>query len=388
MSKILILSRNFPNNIQKTRGLFVSTQVNGIKNLDPQKYSMYVISPIAYLPIVVSKVYTSETLKISNRIVKNEINIIFPRWFVLPRNLFKIIYPLFLWLSVRKAINQNWINFDLVHAHFCYPDGVVGYYLAKKQKKPLVITAHTGSLHLLIKKFYWKYFLKDAFTYASKIVAVSPRIKNDLIEFGVNEKKIVTIPNIISQHFIEQKRTKISTKKIKIISIGNLVWLKGFDYLIRAISILRKQGYDIDLTIVGNGRLLPVLKQLTVELGIEKAVTFSGNILNTDLPKLYNEHDIFVSSSLIESFGVVAFEAIAVGLPVVVTKSGGAEQFIDKRFGEIVDKADEAQLAEGIKSVIDNIDTYDKSLFKKFITENFSEYEISNKIRDLYDELT
>lgn len=381
---ILVISRNYPNNIQKTRGTFVASQVFGIKKLYAENYNFVVISPIGYLPNALNYIYSSVVNKISLEEVVDNLKIFYPRWFVLPKNSLKIIYPFFLWRSINKIIKLKNISSDVIHAHFCYPDGVVGYYLAKQRRKPLIITAHTGSIHILNKKFYWKYFMKDAFSYASKIIAVSPRIKNELISFGIKSDKITVIPNIIPQHFINKEKSIRGSQIIKLISIGNLVWLKGFDYLIKAVSILINQGIKIELTIVGNGELKQPLIQLAKEEKIESKVNFIGSVLNSDLPDLYNKHDIFVSSSLIESFGVVVFEALAVGLPVVVTKSGGPEQFITSELGEIVEKSNEILLAEGIIKVISKLGDYDISYLKNFVTSHFSERAVSEKIVDVY----
>jgi glycosyltransferase involved in cell wall biosynthesis len=117
--------------------------------------------------------------------------------------------------------------------------------------------------------------------------------------------------------------------------------LYGVDHLLRAFADVPRRGFDLRLTIVGDGSQRMALETLAQELGIEGLVRFMGRVPHQELPAYLQQMDVFVMPSLQESFGVAAVEAAAVGLPIVASDVGGLpEVVVQGETGFLVPPAD------------------------------------------------
>lgn len=151
------------------------------------------------------------------------------------------------------------------------------------------------------------------------------------------------------------------------ITIGNIKTLKsnyGIDILIDSIKILldslRKKG-DIDIAkkirveIYGEGEQKQALLRQTTQLGLETVIQFKGKIANESVPEKLKRFDIFCAPSLYESFGVAIVEAMAMGVPVVVSDAEGFKEVVeDKETGIIVPKGNVEKLAEALEELVLN----------------------------------
>jgi len=164
------------------------------------------------------------------------------------------------------------------------------------------------------------------------VVAVSQEVKADLVEeFGVPERQVIVIPNAVDVAKVEA----LSHEDVEcpwdaelpvIITAGRLTEVKAQWHLIRAFAQLRKSR-PCQLAILGTGELETYLKGLARELGIEKDVFFLGWQSNTF--KFLARADVFVLSSITESFGLALLEAMVCKLPVVAADSpGGVREII------------------------------------------------------------
>lgn len=213
----------------------------------------------------------------------------------------------------------------------------------------------------LIRKFYPK---------ADRIIAVSSGIKEDLIKnFNVPEKKIAIIYNpidinnirMLSEEHVDhpwfQERIPI------IVSVGRLTRQKGFPYLLRAFSILRKSFY-CRLLIIGDGEERESLIKMAEDSGYRGDIEFIGFQKNPF--KYMAKASIFVLSSIFEGFGNVIVEAMVLGLPVISTDcpSGPSEIITDGENGLLVPVGDEYALSEAILEVLTNKELRDKLIIR------------------------
>lgn len=190
------------------------------------------------------------------------------------------------------------------------------------------------------------------------IITVSKQTKKDLIELGINNAKIVIVPNGIDETLIQKKfiRKSMLDKVTKILFVGVCVPRKGLEYLIEAVAIL---GREYIVTIIGNDKddlsYANNLKNQVKRLDLGKKVFFLGRISKSELYKQYEENDIFVLPSLWEGYGVVLMEALAFGLPVVATNVGAIpELIVHKHNGLLVPAEDSKKLSEALKNIIDD----------------------------------
>jgi len=173
-------------------------------------------------------------------------------------------------------------------------------------------------------------------------------------------------------------------KENKLFFVAGLLPHKGCHILIEAVNILKKRGIPCVLQIAGDGKEMKNLINLTAKFKLDKEITFLGIIQHEKIIKFYKECDIFVSASLKESFGVAVVEALASGKPVVVTKCGGPESFVNRETGVIVNKGDSFALAAGIEKVIRNYKMYNPGHLRNYVKEKFSNRSVTRKIIKIY----
>ena len=133
---------------------------------------------------------------------------------------------------------------------------------------------------------------------------------------------------------------ELGPRPVRLVTLGRLSREKGHDVLLRAVAGLRDRGSRMTLDLVGDGPERVALEALAAELGLGAIVTFRGQLLDADVARAYAAADAFVLPSRSEGFGVALVEAMATGLPVVATRSGGPEDIVLAGDGVLVGSAD------------------------------------------------
>lgn len=269
-----------------------------------------------------------------------------------------------------KTIDENRIQ--LIHAH-----------TAKAHAIALLIKTFRYYLSLIVSRRVDFHINKNPFSklkyYSSKndiFLTVSNKIKDILIEDGVNPEKVVTVYSGIDLKRFENLPEPTYLKKEFIISedtvvIGNVAALvdhKDQLTLLQAISLLDTPKRFVFL-IVGEGELEEKLKQTAKSLGILDKVIFTG--FRKDILAFYNLFDVFTLTSKEEGLGTSVLDAMASGLPVVATKAGGITEMIEHNKGSFVaDIGENKKLAEYYKTLIE-----DENLRKTFGNYNKAQVE-------------
>lgn len=224
---------------------------------------------------------------------------------------------------------------------------------------------------------------------AKKIVFVSNHLKK-LTEavYKFKKKKTTTIYNgidLTQYHF-----SKFSSTSIPVIigCVGNVRQPKGYDVLIRAVALLA----DIDLNVIVVGdnknKLYSSLQILMSDLGVSDKLQFVG--FSHDVDNLLKKFDIFVLPSTSEGFSISTIEAMASGIPVIATKSGGPEEIISQGVdGELVNVRSPESLADGIRKLISHPEICEKYVDAAKITveKKFSISVVVNQYEKLYQSL-
>ncbi len=140
------------------------------------------------------------------------------------------------------------------------------------------------------------------------------------------------------------------------------------------------------MTIVGDGPKKHYLKNLIIELGIEKCVEFTGKLSREEmLPKL-SYSNVFVLPSNSETFGVVYIEAMALGLPVIATKCGGPEDFVDSSNGLLIERNSEERLVDAMEYMYKHYNEYKRESISGSVINRYSPSKIARQIELLYME--
>jgi glycosyltransferase involved in cell wall biosynthesis len=269
--------------------------------------------------------------------------------------------------SLNTWCEKNLKEFDVIHLHNyrSYQNAVI-HSFAMKFGIPYILQAHGSVLPFFekqyLKKLYDVIWGDKILNDAKKLIAVSTIEKNQYLEIGVPEHKIVTIENGIEMSNYEtlpecgkfRKRYGIASEKKIILYLGRIHKRKGIDFLIDGFSRLSDR--DVLLVIAGpdNGYLENLMQKIK-KSGIEGKTLFVGQLSEEGKLEAYVDADVLVYPGRLEIFGLVPFEAILCGTPVIVSDDCGCGEIVKREScGFIVKFGDADQLKDQIKILIDN----------------------------------
>ncbi|MCX7917538.1 MAG: glycosyltransferase family 4 protein [bacterium] len=249
-------------------------------------------------------------------------------------------------------------EFDIIQSFFLKHSSFISIIIGKLLKKKVFCRVECsgkfGDIET-IKKIPFSIIFLKTFRIADGIIVLSEEMKNELKSYGFKKEKIFLIPNAVNINRFKPCENKENLKTVfgfgnkkLIIYAGRLTKQKGVEYLIRSFEKIEIK--DKCLLILGEGELKDQLEKLTYELGINNCVLFLGKKENI-VPYLQMS-DVFVLTSLAEGLPIVLLEAMACGLPVVVSKVGGNIDVVENGVnGYLVDP----QNIYEIKMAIENI---------------------------------
>lgn len=299
-------------------------------------------------------------------------------------------------------LRSNISRYDVIHLHNfrSYQSAIVCKY-AKEFNVPYIIQPH-GTLPRIIerknlKQLYDIVWGNDIRRHASKLIAVSRSEAEQFRQAGIPEEKTTLIPNGIDHvsfmnlppagRFKEQYG--IHEKHI-ILYVGRLHKRKGIDILIRAFNSFLQSwtGDNVALVIVGpDGGYQSVLEGLVEQLGLSDKVRFIGFI--PSLAAAYREADVLVYPSTYEIFGLVPFEALLCGTPVIVTDDCGCGEIIKKaECGYLAHYGDVAGLAEALRFALEHPDVNKRMVEagRRYIEEHLAWESVVKRVEEVYEE--
>lgn len=224
------------------------------------------------------------------------------------------------------------------------------------------------SILLPLKKIIQHY----AFQKADLIHAWGPVMTISMKKANVDMNKVLVLPKGIDLDQFKNKKN-IPSGKITAIVTRSLMPEYCHNVILQAFGILNQKGIDFELTIVGDGKLLPMLKELAKKLGIENKVHFTGRIPNTKLPELLQQSNFYISMPITEGVSASLFEAMASNCYPVVTDIPGNQSWIKHREnGQLITIGDTEMLAEELLWAFENSDYRNAAVLKnrKFVEEN------------------
>ncbi len=270
---------------------------------------------------------------------------------------------------------------DIVHGNIGYPGAFWSWAVSNFLKVPYVITEHTKITNNFRSRFH-KFLTLFGLKRAGAVIAVSAWHAADIKKFTGND--VAVIGNIIQANRFNEVNRKQPAQQVHFGILGGLnTNVKGVDLLLRACAQIRE---DYVLHIGGTGALLNTYQALADELGIKNKCVFHGFVEYTRVPDFLSRLHFFVSASKSETFGMVMAEAMAAGLPVVATDSGGSTELINSENGKLVSNNDVAALAASIKQMMHEYMTYDPSQISKSV-ERFSEAGFILQIKTIYQQV-
>ena len=385
LPKILTLSSLYPNLAQPQHGIFVEHRLR--KLLASRQIRARVLAPVPWFPFNSKRFGRyAQFSSIPHDEMRHGIEIVHPRFLTLP----KIGMSVAPWLMARSieheitTILESGYHFDIIDAHYFYPDGVAAAILARKLHIPLVITARGTDINLIPKYKLARKAILWAANQAAAIIAVSRALKERMTELGVDESKISVLRNGVDLEFFRPinqmtARRNVGTWRGRwLLSVGELIERKGHHLIIEALSSLK----ETHLAIIGDGPMHAELRALAKRLGVANRVRFLGAVSQDKLRNYYNAADALVLASSREGMANVLLEAIACGLPVVATPVWGTPEVIASPDAGLLtsDRSSDSVLT-GITKLFDNYPDRERT---RNYAERFSWEETTNGLIKMF----
>lgn len=406
--KILVLTSSFP---RHKDDWWQRAVLSIYSNMDLNKYAITVVAPAGPIPIY------SETI---DGVKVRRFDYFFPRSMQVltsgegilysnKRNkiLGKIQMITFIvaeFLTALRELAKN--EYDIIHANWIIPQGLIAVFCKFIFKKPVVVTVHGTDIFALKKLNFIKAFiLKFSDLCTANSSSTYEAVKNayskgwaEIVPMGVD------LDEFHPRNFDKTWRDQFGKKPKIILGVGRLIKWKGFEYLVRAFAIVLRKFPEAKLVIVGKGPEETNLKSLAKRLGLELdkdlskgVIFFLGSIGPGMLPKIYASSDLVVSPSITipktgekEGQGNVVLEARASGVPVIASRSGGLVDTVDgKTNGLLFEERDYRELVRLINHMFSNELTRE-NLGKnglKHVRGNYSWKQTSSKFTKLYDSI-
>lgn len=355
--KLLTFTSLYPNSEQPSHGIFVENRLRHL--LDSERVESRVVAPVPWFPFSGSHFGSyGKYAKIPRHERRHCIDIVHPRYPVIPK-MGMTAAPFFMaiaLLPVLRTILKSY-PFDIIDAHYFYPDGVAAVALGKILKKPVVVTARGTDLNLIPQYFLPRRMIRWAADNASAIITVCQALKDTLVVMGVDDNKITPLRNGVDLTVFhppldrEKLRQKMGMLGPTVISVGHLVKRKGHDIVIKAIASLP----GTTLFIAGDGEEMENLKNLAVELGVEQRVVFLGAIPHDALSMYYGACDVLALASDREGWANVLLESMACGTPVVASNIWGTPEVVRApEAGILVNSITPEEFATGLQQLLLN----------------------------------
>ena len=286
----------------------------------------------------------------------------------------------FSWYCLRKIIKRisKKDKIDIVHFHFA--ETVIGSALKLKDKTGLdyIVTEHSSKVNADAVDKSVKQEIKKVYHCSKANIAVSPDFAETLRR--LYDEKFVYIPNVVDLGVMGTVN-RVEHNGYNFVSVGNLIPRKGMDVTIKAFKLFYRENPNSSLTIVGDGPQKENLEKLVRSENLSDCVTFCGRLTRDRIKEVFDKSDCFVLASKGETFGVVYIEAMAAGLPVIATKCGGPEGFVNDSNGVLVEINDVEKLADAMQEI--SLKSYNPDKLNRFCLENFAPEVIANKLTEL-----
>ncbi len=273
---------------------------------------------------------------------------------------------------------------DIIHVHWLFPAGLCVPDLKKQLKKPIVLTLHGGDWYSNLNRGIDR-LIADALDQTDMIICVGNQLKKDvLVKFPSLSEKIVHIPHGIDcsvfQPVSREKKNSLrknlswDLKSEHILCVANFYQEKGVELLVEAFSNLSsKDQFQLHLVAPRRDRSIESKVQTIIaENGLNNRVFIYPSMSESELVKRYQAADFLVSPSRKEGFGLAIAEAIACGLPVLATKSGGPEEIVTTEVGILVEPNSMNALESGLIEIMNTYSSYSSKTQHQSIADRFS----------------
>jgi teichuronic acid biosynthesis glycosyltransferase TuaC len=220
-------------------------------------------------------------------------------------------------------------DFDLIDAHYFYPDGVAAVLLGRALDRPVIVTARGSDLNVIAQHAVPRRWICWAARHADGLAAVSSGLKRRLVELGVGADRVRVLRNGVDLALFrpqdrEAARGALGCTRPIVLAVGNLVALKRHRLMVEALTHLPR----VELVLVGEGPERTNIEKLVRERKVADRVRLLGRVPQDRLPEIYSAADLLLLVSTHEGWPNVLLESMACGTPVVVSPMDGIADIV------------------------------------------------------------
>jgi len=342
---ILTFTTLFPNDADKQHGIFIETRLR--KYSDQYDHGIKVMAPVPWFPFS-SNIFGqyAKYARVSKSEKRFDLDVSHPRYPVVPK-IGMSIAPLLLALSciapIRK-LKADGYDFDLIDAHYFYPDGVAAALLSTWFKKPVVVTARGSDINYLSKYRIPGYWIKYVKKHINHSITVSAALKHEMIGLEYDANNISVIRNGVNLELFTPPANR---------------------------QLLRKELKEKES-----------LNKLIKANGMQDRVRLLGSVNQQELVDYYGAADLLVLASENEGWANVLLEAMACGTPVVAANTGGTPEVVSSADAGLLVNRDVASLRKGFEELL--AIQPDRSLVRDY-AEGYSWDSVSEKLMNVYE---
>jgi glycosyltransferase involved in cell wall biosynthesis len=355
--------------------VFVRERIKALAQL----CDIIVVAPVKWFPF--DNLLAAETRpRVQRTEVQEGLDVHHPKYLSIPYVL-RSLEGLFYFVSVLPTLwrIRRHFAFDLIDAHFAFPDGFAAVLLGKVFRKPVVITLR-GTIGPHSRRRLRRAFITYALRRADGLLAVSASLKQQAVSLGIAPDRIRVASNGVDIERFRplpesETRSKLDLPVDRriLLSVGHLTERKGFHRLIGALPDLLPRFPDLLLVIVGGPTYGDShqrrLKGLIAESGLEEHVLLAGTQPHDRVPLWLSACDVFCLWTHGEGWANVFLEAMACGKPVVTTRVGGNEEVVaSDDLGILVELGDTAGMVRALSEALER--QWDHAGIRRYATRH------------------
>jgi glycosyltransferase involved in cell wall biosynthesis len=328
--QILTFTTLYPSQIRPQHGIFVETRLRNL--VKSSAIGARVVAPCPWFPLASPQFGRYSLFARQPRgEIRHGLRVDYPRYPQLPK-IGMSLAPLAIFTALlpvlRRQLRAGW-DFDLIDAHYFYPDGVAAVLLGRALGRPVVVTARGSDLNVIAEYAAPRRWIRWSARQADGLVAVSKGLKRRLMTLGIAEERVHMLRNGVDLALFrpadrDTARHALGLTRPTLLAVGNLVGLKRHRMMVEALVGLP----TVDLLIVGEGPERAAIEGLAHERRVADRVRLLGHLPQDRLPDIYSAADLLLLTSTHEGWPNVLLESMACGTPVIVSDIDGITDIV------------------------------------------------------------
>jgi teichuronic acid biosynthesis glycosyltransferase TuaC len=353
--RLLFLTTVFPTPFEPAKGPF---NLGLVRALAAAGHEVRVVAPVPWTVAVGLAAPTAgrpEDARVPSDLA------VFPTYYFPPRVL-RGRYGSFLWLSVRRTVEGllETLRPDAVLGYWAHPDGEAAVRAAAAAHVPALVIVGGSDVLLLAREPARRRHVLRVLHSADAVLPVGADLRRRLVEMGLPGERLHVLQRGVDESIFHpgetaasRQRLGLETRGALVVWVGRMVPVKGVDVLLEACRLLRDQGVEFRLALVGDGPLRRDLETRVSSLGLDGRVVFAGSVAHEKLGDWYRAGDVTVLPSRSEGIPNVLLESLACGRRFVASRVGSVGELTDDP-QDLVEPGDASELAAALRRALES----------------------------------